>query len=854
MTLYARSVSFVTGEVPPAPTTLAGRGALNRSIVSIDVDRNAIVGELDLNTIARYFESIEDAVLICSDFGQVLFAGGATQALFGALPAAIVGTQAPLDVTNAMRDGETMLTNVSDATSGLRVASVRAQDTIWLGRHANLLVIRETTSARRNEELVRRNEERFRSLMSSAPVGIFQLAPTGLLLYANPRLTELVGAWQPGQTLRSLISPDDRERLDDLITHTLRYSDNDGVTVKSTGLDGTPKWIRIRMGMLFGVDGTVRGLVGSVADVSSSVDAQQTRDRLIAILEATSDIVAICEPDGTLSYLNHSARVFLGTFDTKDFLVGQKITDLYPSWARTRWKNSVLPIAASKGSWSGDLAMLRGDGTEVSVSQVTVAHFVDGQLSYLSTIARDVTEPRELARRLQHQALHDPLTGLPNRTLLIDRLQASLTRLNRRRSHVALVFGDLDRFKLINDSLGHTVGDQLLLEVTARVRNALRPGDTVARFGGDEFVVLCEDVADTNEAIEIARRLVRIVSEPYSVAGAEIYVTTSFGVAVTNRADCDPHHLLRDADVAMYHAKQNGKNCYQLFDNSMRERLLTRAADERDLHRALDRNELFVEYQPEIRLTDGAMVGVEALARWQHPTDGIVYPGRFIELAEETGLIGELGFQILAKACADARTLQSLRKPSVDLREPDRYGFALDARIDHNPNVRVAVNLSGRQLALPDIADQIRSIIKATGVDPSWLALEVTESVLMEDVDHTIGVLRDIRSLDIRIGIDDFGTGYSSLAHLRAFPVDFLKIDRSFVKGIGIEDDDTAIVATIVNLAHNLGMAAIAEGVETQAQLDALARLGCDLAQGYGIAKPVTLDRLVAPPKSMRLV
>jgi diguanylate cyclase (GGDEF)-like protein/PAS domain S-box-containing protein len=851
---HARSVAFVTGEQLPAPTTLAGRGAPEHLIPSVDAARTQHAAtELDLQTIGLYLESTQEAVLVCSLTSDILFAGGATQSILGVASTDLAGRPLSFDLATAMNDREVALAP-DPATNRQRVAELKSRRTNWFGHEAYLLVLREVTSLRRNEELVRRNEERFRTLMASAPIGIFQLSPSGLIAYANPRVTEMMGPWKAGMDLRTLVIDEDRQRLDDLISATLRYTDSDGTTVRAIALDGTTRSIRVRMGMLFDASGDIRGLVGSAADVTVSVEAQQSRDRLIAILEATPDIVAICEPDGTLSYLNQAARAFLGILDAKEFLGGLKVTDLYPGWARVQWRNHVLPNALQSGIWSGDLAMLGADGREIIVSQVTVAHQINGVTSYVSTIARDVTEQRELAQKLQHQALHDPLTGLPNRNLLTDRLTSALARLSRRRNNVALIFGDLDRFKLINDTLGHAIGDRLLLEVTQRVKNALRPGDTVARFGGDEFVVLCEDVTDADEARDIARRLVKTISAPYSIEGSEIYVTTSLGLTLTDRPDSDPGSLLRDADMAMYHAKERGKNCFEIFDVSMRNRLVARASDERDLHRALDRDELFVEYQPEIRLVDGAMVGVEALARWRHPTDGVVYPGRFIDVAEDTGLIGQLGHQILTKACNDARALQSLRTPLLDLRTRQEQYASPGGEVRHDPNLRVAINLSGRQLAMPDIVDQIQQVISRSGADPSWLALEVTESVLMEDLDYTIGVLRELRSLDIRIGIDDFGTGYSSLAHLRSFPVDFLKIDRSFVMDIGTERGDGAIVATIINLAHNLGMAAIAEGVETQLQLATLAQLGCDLAQGFGIAKPVTLQKLLGPESSADLV
>ena len=442
-------------------------------------------------------------------------------------------------------------------------------------------------------------------------------------------------------------------------------------------------------------------------------------------------------------------------------------------------------------------------------------------LAHLASIA---IERKAFEERLAHQSMHDPLTGLPNRLLFLDRLTLAISRCRRMHSEVAVLFLDLDRFKNVNDSAGHDAGDELLIAVARRLESVLRPGDTVARFGGDEFTVLCEDLPMTSSrdrSIEIAHRLLAAVTQPFIVRGTETFVSVSVGIALATGEE-RPEELMRDADAAMYHAKESGRGRVEVFDDTMRARALARHATENALHRALERGELLVFFQPVISLSHARVIGAEALVRWQHPERGLIAPGEFVPLAEETGLVVELGTWVLEHAAREAARWQ--------------------LESDH-PFV-VSVNLSARQLAQPDLAERIADIINRTGVQAQNLCLEITESVLMDDAEGVITVIERVRALGVRLAIDDFGTGYSSLGYLKRFPVDQVKIDRSFVDGLGSDPGDAAIVSAVIGLAHALDLQVVAEGVETEGQLAELLALGCDEAQGYFFAPPQPIQDL----------
>ncbi|HLL40410.1 MAG TPA: EAL domain-containing protein, partial [Rubrobacteraceae bacterium] len=443
-------------------------------------------------------------------------------------------------------------------------------------------------------------------------------------------------------------------------------------------------------------------------------------------------------------------------------------------------------------------------------------------------VGRDVTERKALEDRLAHQALHDPLTDLPNRTLFTDRLRQALARVRRRGQPLAVMFMDLDNFKVINDSLGHKMGDRLLVMASERIRSVLRPEDTVARLGGDEFVFLLEDT-DVDGAIHVAERMLGELRVPFSLGGRELFVTASIGITVGSGDGKRSADLLRDSDLAMYRAKHSGKARYAVFEETMNAQALERLELEHGLRRAVESNEFVVHYQPKVSLATRKIVGLEALVRWEHPEHGLLFPEQFVPLAEETGLIVPIGEAVLEAACRQTKQWYE-RWPS----DPPA----------------MCVNLSARQLREPGLTSSVARIIEETGLEPSCLFLEVTESAAMRDALATSVALEDLQDFGVRTILDDFGTGYSSLSYLERFPVEYVKIDHSFVSGLGEYPGAKMLVSAIISLAHALGIKVISEGVETEEQFEQLRGMGCDLAQGHLFSEPLpakgVADLLVA--------
>ena len=450
-------------------------------------------------------------------------------------------------------------------------------------------------------------------------------------------------------------------------------------------------------------------------------------------------------------------------------------------------------------------------------------HFVQA----LANVLADAIERHIADEALRHRVLHDALTGLPNRLSFVDAVNDALRRANASGSPVGVLFLDLDHFKLINDSMGHHAGDELLQAVAPRLRTHLRPGDIVARFGGDEFGILVDRLADEDEAVAIAERVATTFAEPYPMGGTEHFVTASVGVAVAHPGGSDPvdaESMIRDADAAMYRAKERGRARCELFDAEMRARATHRLEVERELRSGLEHQELVLHYQPMVALGSGEVTGLEALLRWQHPERGLLDPRDFVSIAEDSGLIEPVGRWVQETSCRQALEWH-------------------DQRPDQRP-LDIAVNLSARQVAHRDLAATIAEVLARTGLDPARLKLEITESALVEESANAVATLEALSELGISLVLDDFGTGYSSLAYLNRFPFDALKIDRSFVDALGVEQERTAIVEAIVGMARALSLDVIAEGVENEAQLSELRRLGCDFAQGHLFSRALPAEKI----------
>jgi len=489
-------------------------------------------------------------------------------------------------------------------------------------------------------------------------------------------------------------------------------------------------------------------------------------------------------------------------------------------------------VTEEKKDHTFEYRMVAADGRIVWLRDSVSVVVEDGQPVKLRGVMVNITEQKQAEDRLRYLAHHDGLTDLPNRILFADRLGQALSRVRWHKRVVAVLFLDLDHFKRINDTLGHNMGDLLLKAVAERLSSCVRSGDTVARMGGDEFTIILADVAQAEDVPKVAQKIIDAVAKPFVLAGRELFVSTSMGISLFPNDGQDVQTLLKNADAAMYRAKEQGRNHYQHYSPAMNVRTLERLALESSLRHALERKELLLHYQPRVDLDTGQITCVEALLRWQYPDLGIVPPNQFIPLAEETGLIIPIGEWVLRTACQQNKLWQTMGLFPI----------------------RVAVNLSPRQFEEKNFIETIATVLKDTGLDPNYLELELTENLLMKNAETSIATLRQLNAMEVQISVDDFGTGYSSLSYLRRFPIHALKIDQSFVRDITTDPDDSVIVTAMIILAHSLKLKVIAEGVETKEQLDFLRSLKCHEMQGYLFSRPLPEDelaRLLAIGKSL---
>ena len=555
------------------------------------------------------------------------------------------------------------------------------------------------------------------------------------------------------------------------------------------------------------------------ANLAADLHERQSAERFRSLVQNSSDIIALLSPDLTIRYHTPSVERVLGYGE--DELVGRQLTDLLPHEDAEKVRGFFAEVCAVPGApMPRDLPLRRKDDSIVQLESVFNNLLDVANVGGVVVTARDVTERRALEDQLAHQAFHDSLTGLANRALFSERISHAIERGTRRRNLFAILFIDLDDFKTVNDSLGHAAGDELLVAVADRIRAVIRPEDTCARLGGDEFAVMIESIDDRQGAVIVAKRILGAMSEPLVVGGADIVVQGSIGIALDSGGQT-ASELMRSADLAMYRAKGEGKGRFALYEPSMHERVLERLALKADLQRAVIADEFIVHYQPIVTLQTGGIVGVEALVRWQHPERGLVAPGDFIGLAEETGLILPLGRHVLQTACQQVASWR-------------RRG---------HPRLGVSVNLSAKQLVSRSLPGEIVTTLGECALDPSALTLEITESTLL-DTQVVVGRLDELRALGVRIAIDDFGTGYSSLNYLSRFPVDTLKIAKAFVDELGTSPEQDRLVAAILRLGATMGLETVAEGIELEQQRDRLLALKCRYGQGYLYSRPVPAAEL----------
>jgi diguanylate cyclase (GGDEF)-like protein/PAS domain S-box-containing protein len=546
-----------------------------------------------------------------------------------------------------------------------------------------------------------------------------------------------------------------------------------------------------------------------------------SEERFRSLVQNSSDTTLVLGPAGVILYASPATRSLLGR--EPDEIIGRRASDLVHPEDRARVEPELGELVRT-----GDVIdplqfriQHRDETWRYAEAVITDMRHRPSVGGYVVNV-RDITERKEAEEKLAHQALHDPLTGLPNRLLLVDRLRTAIARgLRHDGPPPVVMFLDLDRFKLVNDSLGHGAGDELLACVADRLRRVVRATDTLSRFGGDEFVILCEGMESEEAVMTLAQRAMTAIDQPFVINGERFHIGVSIGVAFVDDEGPSPEELLGDADYAMYLAKaRSGQGRVQLFDQATRAVARQRVHTETALARALERDELVVFYQPIVETASRRWVGVEALLRWQHPTRGLLPPAAFLDVAEQTGLIVPIGEWVLSEACAQVQLWNS-RLPAHD-------------------HLAVSVNLSGRQLTEPDLARNIAASLDRAAIDPHALrlVLEVTETLLPADEDEARRRLIELHELGIQLAIDDFGTGYSSLRYVRDLPISTIKIDRSFVSGLGHSDHDEAIVNAVTQLARTLGLRVVAEGVETEDQFTFLSQVGCDYSQGYLFGRP----------------
>jgi diguanylate cyclase (GGDEF)-like protein/PAS domain S-box-containing protein len=838
----------------------------NPAVSGIVVNARDITEQHEADTAVRASEerlralvsSVSDAIVVLAADGAVLYSSPVADAMFEKTPSGeSEGLFAAIDPADLPRSVELWDETVSNA--GIRPAAevrLHQEDGSVVDAEviANnmlddpsingiVMTIRDVTARRRSEERLRESEgrlreseARYRAVVDDQVELVCRYLPDTTLTFVNRAFADFYGRTREelvGSQVVDLYPVAERHIPFDRIREFGPGNELQTYDEWELAIDGARRCYRW-------IDRAFLDAEGQVTEVQS-VGHDVTEERRAAVL--TANQTAILEQvargvplDETLEAIASTVEQYFSRLSCTVFLLDadketlrlaasptlprEAVTDgsMEPAWT--------TPILAADGRTTlGTVAVYDRDPTTPDAEHRRIFSLV----AHLASIA---IERKAFEDQLAHQSMHDPLTGLPNRVLFLDRLGVSIARGRRTQARVAVLFLDLDRFKNVNDSLGHDAGDELLVSVARRLESVLRPGDTVARFGGDEFTILCEDLLDDparTRAIEIANRLLEAMGHPFIVRDGETYVGVSVGIALANSGEETADELLRDADAAMYHAKEAGRGRVAVFDDTIRERALARHATENALHRAIERGELRLFFQPIVNLADARCIGAEALVRWQHPERGLVPPAEFVSLAEETGLIVPLGAWVLEHAARQAARWQM---------EHDTFS--------------VSINLSARQLAQPDLTTQVSDVIERNGVKAQNLTFEITESVLMEDADAVIRVIEQLRAIGVRFAIDDFGTGYSSLGYLKQFAVDTVKIDRAFVDGLGSDPGDHAIVSAVVGLSHALGLTVVAEGVETEAQLVELVALGCDEAQGYFFAPPQPAQDLRALVSSTR--
>lgn len=681
-------------------------------------------------------------------------------------------------------------------------------------------IVHDINERKRAEKALQQSEEKYRVIFDYAPVGIYQSTRDGRLVTANETLARMLGYDSVDELLTKNLERDiylDSKQRDELIRRFEPYAYANNVELQWKRKDGSAIWVQLNAHGVRSSHGSLY-FEGFVYDVTERKQVEELLRKQSAAITASMDGIGILNERLEFTYVNDSLARLFGYGD-HNLLIGNSLCDLYEPQEQVRFITSIIPLVEQRGRWRGEATGLRRDGVnfpqEISLTAIGGGGMV--------CVVRDITERTYAEEQIKHLAYHDALTNLPNRLLFKDRLTVALSHAQREAARLAVLFLDLDRFKVINDSLGHNIGDQLLQAVAARVHACVRDSDTVARLGGDEFTVLLPHLHRSDDAAPVASKIIEAIRYPFHIEGREFFITTSIGISLFPEDGTDAESLIKNADTAMYQAKELGRDNYQLFNAVVNANALQRIALEHGLRKAMTSEELEVHYQPIFDMRTGRTTGMEALLRWTHPQMGAIPPSTFIQLAEATGIMIPIGSWALREACRQAKAWHDAGHHALSL----------------------AVNLSVTQLQQVDLVDRVRTILAETGFPAASLELEITESSAMQSPETSIRTLYELKKLGIRISLDDFGTGHSSLSYLKRFPIDTLKIDQSFVRDITTDPDTAAIVTAIIAMAHSLRLKVIAEGVEYPEQENFLRHHGCDQMQGFLMTQPVSASEFL---------
>ena len=697
-----------------------------------------------------------------------------------------------------------------------------------LGRASLLLVLEDVTEQERLRGERRRSEARIRAVLENVADGIITIDREGRIESFNPAAEKIFGYTEAevlGGNVKMLMPEDHRDRHDGYLRDFQRTGEASCLGLGFREVQGLRK-----DGSRFPMDLSTSEMwleneqlfIGVVRDISARKAAEAELAKQASALEQTADAILITDRKGCIEYVNPAFERNTGY--TREEALGQT-PRLVKSGKHSDYFYQRLWQTLEAGKVFREIFINRRKNGDLYYEEKSISPLrdpVSGEITHFVSAGKDISERMHTQQRLDHLAHHDSLTELPNRLLLLDRLQLATGRARRHGKQLAALFLDLDRFKQINDTLGHSTGDRLLRAVAGRLSKCLRQGDTVARLGGDEFAILLEDLDHPEDVAPILEKLLDTMRHPFVLEGQEFFLSFCIGIGMYPQDGGDAETLLRNADTAMYRAKAEGRSGYRFYTADMNARAFERLDLESKLRRALERDEFVLHYQPKLDLGSDRVVGVEALLRWRHPEQGLVPPGEFIPTLEETGMIVPVGRWVLHEACRQARAWREAGLPPLTM----------------------AVNLSTHQFRRDDVCALVREVLASHAIDPAELELEITESALMDDVGHAAASILCLREQGVRVAIDDFGTGYSSLAYLKRFAINTLKIDRTFVRDLCDNQDDAAIVAAVLAMAQRLQLQVVAEGVETQAQLEFLRSEGCDQVQGYLLARPMSGSQL----------